>query len=114
MRQGEVYYADFPDAGRHPIIVLSRPELNRGDYVLAVYCTSARLAVRKNLANCVPFTAGEFGFTADCVAQCENLLSVEKNQIDLEAGPIGRLDDERIRDVIRAIGYVMDSECEPL
>ena len=87
MQPGEVYMADFGEAGPHPVIVLSRKELNRGRYVLVAVCTSARFAVRSKLPNCVPFRAGTFGFTADCVAQCENLLSIDKAQLDLAGGP---------------------------
>ena len=114
IRPGEVYTADFADAGPHPVIALSREELNRGRYALVVVCTSARFAVRSELPNCVPFRAGDFGFTTDCVAQCENLLSIDLNQIDLSAGPLGALDETAFRDVIKAIGYVMDSDCEPV
>jgi mRNA-degrading endonuclease toxin of MazEF toxin-antitoxin module len=112
IRPAEVYMADFAEAGPHPVIVLSREELNRGRYALVVVCTSARYAVRSQLPSCVPFRAGDFGFTADCVAQCENLLSIELSQLDLSDGPIGMLDDMAFRDVIKAIGYVMDSDCE--
>ena len=65
MRPGEVYMADFESAGRHPVIIVSREDLNRGRYVLVVVCTSARFSTRRVLPNCVPFLAGEFGFTAD-------------------------------------------------
>jgi mRNA-degrading endonuclease toxin of MazEF toxin-antitoxin module len=106
--------ADFGQAGPHPVIVVSREDLNRGRYALVVFCTSARFAVRSKLPNCVPFHAGQFGFTADCVAQCENLLTIEKTRLDLATGPIGILDDATLRDVIKAIGYVMESDCEPL
>jgi len=114
MRPGEIYMADFAEAGPHPVIVLSREVLNRGRYALVVVCTSARFGVRSKLASCVPFHAGDFGFDADCVAPCENLLSVDKAQLDLTGGPRGILDDEALRDVIRAIGYVMESDCEPM
>jgi mRNA-degrading endonuclease toxin of MazEF toxin-antitoxin module len=113
IRPGEVYMADFAEAGPHPVIVLSREELNRGRYALVVVCTSARFAVRSQLPNCVPFRAGDFGFSADCVAQCENLLSIELSQLDASDGPLGILDDMAFRDVIKAIGYVMESDCEP-
>jgi len=43
---------------------------------------------------------------------CENLLSIDLSQLDLSDGPLGMLDDT-FRDVIKAIGYVMDSDCEP-
>ena len=95
------------------VIVVSREDLNRGRYILVVVCTSARFAVRSKLPNCVPFRAGQFGFTTDCVAQCENFLSIEKSDIDLASGPIGVLDEMAMREVIKAIGYVMASDCEP-
>ena len=88
-RPGEIYMADFGPAGPHPVIVASRENLNRGRYTLVVPCTSSRLAVRSKLSNCVPFRAGEFGFTADCVAQCGNMLSIDQAQLDLAAGPRG-------------------------
>ncbi len=112
MEPGEIYLADFEQAGPHPVIVISREELNRGRDVLAVVCTSARFSVRSKLPNCVPFPAGRFGFTTDCVAQCENLLSIEKSEIDLASGSIGELDEFAMREVIKAIGYVMASDCE--
>ena len=114
IRPGEIYMAEFPEAGRHPVVVVSREELNRGHYVLAVFCTSSRFTVRNKLPNCVPYRAGQFGFTADCVAQCENILSIEKSRLDLSAGPIGMLDTSSLRDVVRAIGYVIEADCEPV
>ncbi len=114
IRPGEIYMADFGQAGPHPVIVVSREDLNRGRYALVVVCTSARFAVRSKLPNCVPFRAGDFGLTTDCVAQCENVLSIDKVQLDLAAGPMGVLDDLALRDVIKAIGYVIESDCEPV
>lgn len=90
MQQGEVYLADFPDAGIHPVIVVSRENLNHGNYALVVVCTSARFELRRTLPNCVPFRAGQFGFTKDCAAQCENLLSLDLNQIDDKAYSVTR------------------------
>lgn len=114
IQPGEVYMADFGPAGPHPVIVVSREELNRGRYALAVVCTSARFAVRSKLSNCVPFQAGDFGFTVDCVAQCENILSIDQDQLDLAAGPVGTVDETAIQKVIKAIGYVIKSDCKPL
>lgn len=111
---GQIYMADFGPAGPHPIIVVSREELNRGRYALAVVCTSARFAARSKLANCVPFQAGDFGFTANCVAQCENILSIDQAQIDFATGPIGTLDNATFQEVIKSIGYVIKSDCKPL
>jgi mRNA-degrading endonuclease toxin of MazEF toxin-antitoxin module len=80
---------------------------------LVVVCTSARFSIRQRLPHYVPFRAGQFGFTVDCVAQCANMLSIDKNQLDLAAGPVGKLDDLVLRDLIKAIGHVLDSDCEP-
>src|ERR1700677_1442549 len=99
MMPGEIYMADFESAGRLPVIVVSREDLNRGRYVLVVVCTSARFNTRRAFPNCVLFLVGEFGFTADCVAQCENMVSIEKTDIiDLDDGPIGTLDATKLRD----------------
>src|SRR5437870_11196071 len=105
--------ADVDMSAKHRISVVSREQLHRAHSVLGVVCTSTRFAVRKTLANCVPFHAGQFGFTSDCVAQCENMLSVHKNQLDLAGGPLARLDNLTLRDVVKAIGHAMDSDCEP-
>ena len=106
--------ADFGPAGPHPVIVVSREELNRGRYALAVVCTSARFAVRSKLSNCVPFQVGDFGFTVDCVAQCENILSIDQAQLDLATGPMGILEEAAFQKVIKSIGFVIKSDCKPL
>ena len=59
IRPGEIYLADFEQAGPHPVIVISREDLNRGRYALVVVCTSAHFARRSSLPNCLPFQAGE-------------------------------------------------------
>jgi mRNA-degrading endonuclease toxin of MazEF toxin-antitoxin module len=59
----------------------------------------------------VPFQAGQFGFSKDCVAQCENIFLLDKN--DLDPNPIGVLSDIAMRDVVKAIGHVVDADCEP-
>ncbi len=94
------------------MIVVSREDLNRGDRVVAVLCTSQKFAIRSALAHCVPFRAGQFGFVKDCVAQCENIFLASKDALD--ANPIGVLSDIALRDIIKAIGHVIESDCEPL
>jgi mRNA-degrading endonuclease toxin of MazEF toxin-antitoxin module len=111
MKPGEIYLADLGEAAPHPVIVVSREDLNRGDRVVAVLRTSQKFAARSALAHCVPFRAGQFGFSKDCVAQCENIFLVAKDSIDPNG--IGVLDDATMRGVIKAIGHVIDSDCEP-
>ena len=112
MKPGEICWVDLA-TGRRPGIVVSRESLNQGNYVVMVLCTTKRFAIRSRLPNCVPFQAGEFGMSSDCVAQCEAIDALEKGEIDIASGPIGRLDTARLRDVIKAIGAVIDSDCEP-
>ena len=78
-----------------------------------VHCTTRRFAIRSKLPNCVPFQAGEFGMPSDCVAQCEAIYALEKGEIDIASGMIGQLNAARLRDVIKAIGDVIGSDCEP-
>jgi mRNA-degrading endonuclease toxin of MazEF toxin-antitoxin module len=54
MRPGEVYLAET-DAGIRPVVVVSREELNRGKWVVAVLVTSAQFPLRSILPHCVPF-----------------------------------------------------------
>ena len=112
MEPGDIYMADYPPGQRHPLVVVSREELNRGAYVVAAMITSSQFAVRSKLLNCVPLRAGQFGLTKDCVVQAETAGPVRKLRVDPAA--IGKLDDPTMRDVIRALGYVMDADCEPV
>jgi len=112
MEPGELYWADLP-VGRRPIVIVSREDLNRGNYVVAVLCTTANFALRSTLPNCVPLHPGEFGLSQDCVAQCEAITFVDKQDLDTVAGVIGTLDDAKMREVIHALGHVFDSDCEP-
>lgn len=112
MKPGELYYADLYEAGIRPVLIVSREPLNRGGYAVAVPLISSNFERRSKLPNCYPFHAGEFGLTRDCVAQCEAILSIERSQIDTARGYIGEIDEDRMRGVIKAIGYVLESECE--
>lgn len=111
MNPGEIYLASL-DIGRRPAIIVSREALNRGNSVVVVLCASAKFASRSQLPNCVPFRAGQFGFTSDCVAQCESIQFLDKARLD--PMPLGILDEVTLRDVIRAIGNVLDADCEPI
>jgi mRNA-degrading endonuclease toxin of MazEF toxin-antitoxin module len=110
---GEIYLADIPPGQQHHVVVVSREELNRGDYVVAALVTSQRFAVRSKLANCVPLLSGQFGMTQDCVIQAEMAGPIHKDLLDLGTGRVSQLDDLTLRDVVKAIGYVLDSDCEP-
>jgi len=113
MKAGELYYADLYEAGERPVVVVSRELLNRGGYAVVVPLTSAHFDRRSRLPNCVPLKAGRFGLTRDCVAQCEAMLTVERSQFRSSV-PIGQLDAETMHQIVRAICYVIESDCEPV
>ena len=60
-RPGEVYLADFEEMEPHPVVDVSREELNRGNWVAAVLITSQRFEERSKQPHCVPFRAGNSG-----------------------------------------------------
>lgn len=109
---GGIYGYDDPRIAPHPVVVLSREDLNRGGRVVAAIITSTKFAARAALANCVALRAGQFGLTKDCVVQGESVFAASVAHLDVSS-PVGRLDDVTFREVIKAVGYVMDSDCEP-
>jgi mRNA-degrading endonuclease toxin of MazEF toxin-antitoxin module len=109
---GEIYLAET-DSGTRPVVIVSREELNRGNWVVGVLITSARFSHRSALPHCVPLQAGEFGLVRDCVAQAETISYIAVSDLDPDAGVIGVLDASRMRALIKAIGHVLSSECEP-
>jgi mRNA-degrading endonuclease toxin of MazEF toxin-antitoxin module len=113
IQPGEIYMADT-DGGKRPAIVVSRQELNRGHWVVAVLVTSTHFATRSKLPHCVAFSAGEYGLTKDCVAQAETITYLGVSDLDLDSGAIGVLDEIRMRELIKAIGHVLASDCEPV
>ena len=50
MGPGEIYMADFPEAGPHPVIVVSREDLNRGHWGVVPAEDLLRAAMRPGLA----------------------------------------------------------------
>ena len=109
---GEIYLANT-DAGTRPVVIVSREELNRGNWVVAVLITSAKFGLRSTLPHCVPFRTGECGLTKDCVAQAETISYIAVSDLDPDAGRIGVVDDPRMRALVKAIGHVIHSDCEP-
>lgn len=113
IQPGEIYMADIPAGQRHPIVVVSREVLNRGKYVIAALITSQRFAIRSKLATCVPLNQGQAGLSQNSVVQGESTGPIRIARLDISNGPVGKLDDVTFREVIKAIGYVLDSDCEP-
>jgi mRNA-degrading endonuclease toxin of MazEF toxin-antitoxin module len=94
------------------VIVVSREALNRGGYAVVVPTTSSGVQQRRNLPNTVYFSAGDYGFDRDCVAQAELIAAVERE--DMDGNPVGELGGEDFRTLLKAIGYVIQCDCEQL
>jgi mRNA-degrading endonuclease toxin of MazEF toxin-antitoxin module len=107
---GEIYLADFEEMEPNPIVVVSREELNRGNWVAGVLITSKRFEERSKQPQCVSIRAGEFGLSKNCVAQGESLFSIRRQDL---GDHLGTLDEERWRALVKALGSMMGSECEP-
>lgn len=112
MKPGEVYeVTDWVGGQPRYVVVVSREPLNRGDYVVVVPLTSRKFDLRRTLPNCVPFSVGEFGFTQSCVAQAEQVGSVEKSR--LGAQPAFTVDAASMERIGRAVGNVIACQyCE--
>ena len=113
-KPGQIYWANFGGTGDRPVVIVSREELNRCNYVVVVPVTSARFEERSKMRNCVPFYAGDFGLTKDCVAQTEVITFLEITELDQQIGLIGELGEIAVRNLVKAIGYMISSECEPV
>lgn len=113
---GEVYWAMYPRGeDEHRRIVVSSERFNRGDYVTVVPTTSTHFHRRSRLSSSVAFNKSAFGiFDKDCVAQAEQIATVGHVEIDYERGCLGTISTAKIRELIGAIGCVIDARCEPL
>lgn len=108
---GEIYWAEIEGFPPRPVIVISREALNRGLRVVVIPLTTAQFEKRRNYPNCIAFAKDEFGLSRDCVAQAEKITVLERTF--LGEVPLGQLDEIHLRAVVRAIGYVIEAECEP-
>jgi mRNA-degrading endonuclease toxin of MazEF toxin-antitoxin module len=107
---GEIYRAEYPRGHDARILIVSRESLNRGEQVIAVNITSVDVERRSSYPNCVRIDGGHFGLNKDSIVQCENILALRKGRID--AAPLGILDAETMRSVIKALAYVFEADLE--
>jgi len=102
--RGEVWWCELPEISRRPVVVLSRdaaiPRLRR---VLVAPCTTP---IRR-LASEVALEPGEDPVPRSCVA---NLDSVESVSIGVLVDRIGRLSDQRMREVCTALEVAVDCQ----
>ncbi|MCE9545300.1 MAG: type II toxin-antitoxin system PemK/MazF family toxin [Planctomycetia bacterium] len=88
-----------------PYLVVSRDELNRGFYVTAVPLYSQQLEERRKHRSAVFFSAGDAGLNKDCVAKCDEIGPLDKADMPLARGPIGKADAEKMMQIVNAIRF---------
>jgi hypothetical protein len=76
--------------------------------------TSKQFEMRSKLPSCGPFHACEFGCSENCVARADMIGAMHKDYVHLNEGAIATIDDEKFWDIVKAIGYVLNAEIEPL
>jgi len=100
--RGELWWCELPDVGRRPVVVLSRnaaiPRLRRS--VVAPCTTTVR-----GLASEVVLERGEDAVPRRC---CINLDSLESVSVAVLVERLGRLSDERMRQVCAALGVAVE------
>lgn len=103
--QGNVYWVDFQDAGRHLHLAVAEDHLNRGETVLVVPFTSQSFARRRQLPTSVEFDANSgYNFIGkECVAQAEMIFRIERGELHELAGTISEDDMNRLRDALACV-----------
>ena len=103
-RRGEVWWSDLPEIGRRPVVVLSRdaaiPRLHR---CLVAPCTTTIRGIPSE----VVLEPAEDPIPRLCAV---NLDSVESVSVAVLVERIGRLSDDRIRQLCTALGVAVDCD----
>ena len=100
--RGEVWWCELPEIGRRPVIVMSRdaaiPRLRR---TLVAPCTTTI----RGLASEVVLEPDVDPVSRRCVV---NLDSLESVSVAVLVSRLGRLADDRMRDICRALDVAVD------
>ena len=100
--RGEVWWCELPEIGRRPVVVLTRdaaiPRLRRA---LVAPCTTTI----RGLASEVILDPAEDPVPRRCAV---NLDSVEGVSVSVLVTRLGRLADDRMREVCAALGVAVD------
>jgi mRNA interferase MazF len=113
IHRGEIYFVDLnptrghEQRGHRPVLVVSADAINQRPLVVTVVVGTSAANVRRDYPVNVRVSATECGLEQDTVFLCFQLRSLDHNRF-LSAGsshprPAGRLSDERMADVDRAI-----------
>ena len=96
-----------PDDKKRPVLIVSRDTLNGGNSVLAIPFYSQQLEKRRNQPWCDFFTKEEGGLSKDCVAKTDELTTLDKTELDLVRGKIGKFKPPQMERVLNAVKYTL-------
>lgn len=102
MRRGEIYWADLgPPAGRRPVLVLAR---NAAIEVLSAVVVAPVSRTIRDIASEIRM-GPEQGLPEECVASCDNLLTLPKDRV--EGVPAGSLGPDKVIELDRALRFAL-------
>lgn len=103
MRRGEIFWADLgPPAGRRPVMILTR---NAAIPVLSAVVVAPISRTIREIASEVSLGQEE-GLPEECVANCDNVLTVPKDVLDEH--PVGEIASDKIPRVDQALRFALD------
>lgn len=104
--QGDVWEIDFgEEAGVRPAVIVSRNQLNEGDLLLVVPCTSERVQERIAYPNNVFLCQGKGGLPRDSAAQTHLIQPIRRHYF---LRRLGELNYEELGTVLVALAWVVD------
>lgn len=102
MKRGDIFWADLgPPAGRRPVIVLTR---DAAIPVLSSVVVAPITRTIRDIASEVPLGRDE-GLPEECVASCDNLLTIPKNRCDQD--PVGEIETARVPELDAALRFAL-------
>jgi mRNA interferase MazF len=103
VKRGEIYWTDLgPPAGRRPLLLLSR---NAAIPVLSAVVIAPISRTIRDIASEIRL-GPEQGLPEECVASCDNLLTVPK--VRLERSPVGVLGPDKVIELDRALRFALE------
>lgn len=97
MNRGDVYDVEWPAAGRHPAVIVTRQVAIP---VLANVTLAFITSTVRDIPTEVPLDRSH-GLERECVANCDNLLTVPKTALVRHRGTLGPAELRRLADALR-------------
>jgi mRNA-degrading endonuclease toxin of MazEF toxin-antitoxin module len=107
-RRGQIYRRKSDEVGKpRRVLVVSRTELNGGFYVVVAPFYGEQVEKRAKWPQCVHFQNGEFGLDKECVLKADEVTLLKFSDLRISEGPVGEVDESRMKDVSRALAYAL-------